>query len=197
MCGVEVINLKSSNCTWVGTSDHHVWQKYTYTLCPTGARRRGPCDDVQRAEGQTYNDDGSIRMNACPVCAKLAVAVRERNEAKRLADERYATAYGAAFTDERYVRLKNHCSGVSALNNDRFTHLLLHPRAVVTEKVGKAVAKIKILRGDVAIVDGENITIGLEKVTTRNEGAGITANAQLRRCCVLFGLKWNFLWCKN
>ena len=105
MCGVEIISLKSANCAWVQTTDHHIWQMFTYHLCPTGAVRHCPCDNVQPVGGQTENDIGSLRMTACPVCTKLDAAERACVEAKRLADEEYARAWTAAQKEERHVSL--------------------------------------------------------------------------------------------
>ena len=103
MCGVGIISLNSTNCTWAQTADHHTWQKYTYTLCHIGVANNSPCNNAQSVDGQTDVDKGSTRMRDCPVCKKLEVALREREENTRRVEEEYARAYAAAFREEMHV----------------------------------------------------------------------------------------------
>jgi hypothetical protein len=105
------------------------WQKYTYTLCHTGAARNSPCDNAQCVDGQTYNDNESVRMTACPVCTKLAAADAERDEAKRLADEEYARAYAAAFREEIYVGFCDPFLRDLELKTDRYTRYITRSKA--------------------------------------------------------------------
>lgn len=107
MCGVEYLSKKSPTCMLAQTPDHHVWQMYTYTLCPTGVARKGPCDNVYLADDQTENDFVSLRMTPCSICEKFDGAERACVEAKRLTDKEYGRAWTAAYAHKEETHVSS------------------------------------------------------------------------------------------
>ena len=175
MCGVEYLSKRSSTCHYAQTAQPHIWQLLTYTLCPDGVAKKGPCNDIQPEGGQMETDFASARMVDCVICTMLAEAETSCIEAKRIADETFSRAWTAAheYKEVRNVSSRRLCV-MYLLTIVRSTLILPHQIIAEAETIERnAVAIIKSLTDTVGIVGRLGVMIVIDIVIVK----------RIRSCC--------------
>ena len=107
-------------------------------------------------------------MRDCPVCKKLEVALREREEKTRRVEEEYARAYAAAFREEMHVSFDS-SQEVTLLILDRSTRLIIHQ----VRAEASTATTVMILTNKMAMEEEESAMRGTGTVLMTTKGGAI------------------------